>query len=157
METYDQKKRRLLGNKCLHRYLNELNRLFNGKINKQNLLSIVDTDTFLQSVSYFKDSKPYYKNIIKFSDKNTLKNILSAKITNWDVPYMVYLSDSLKCGLLEIPSLSYFNLDFSFFDEPSGIIIFIRMDGKEKILLDYYEDNNDYFLEIEIYKVQIKD
>lgn len=152
METLEQKKRRLFGKKHLSRYLSELSKLLKKEIEAKDLLSIVDTDKFMNATSHFKDKKPFVKEIIKFSDKTKLKEILLKKVSNWNVPYMVYLSDSLDCGLLEIPSLYYFNFDFSFYDEHAGIIIFTRIDGEQKILLDYYEENGEKFIEIEIYR-----
>lgn len=155
METLEQKKRRLFGKKHLPRYLRELNKLLRKGVKAQDLLSIVDTDSFMNSVSYFKDKKPYNKEIIKFSDKSRLKEIFSKEIIDWDVPYMIYLSDSLDCGLLEIPSLYYFNFDFSFYDEHAGIITFTRIDGEQKIVLDYYEEDDEKFIEIETYRKSI--
>jgi hypothetical protein len=157
METLEQKKRRLFGKSYLPRYFAELSRLLKEDVHVQNLLSIVETDNFMNSVSYFKDEKPYSKNTIKFSDKTSLKKILSKEISDWNVPYMMYLSDSFDCGLLKISSLFCFNFDFSFYDEHAGIIIFTRTDGKEKILLDYYEENGEKYIAVEIYKKESKE
>lgn len=37
-------------------------------------------------------------------------------------------------------------------DEKSGIIVFIRQDKKEELVLDFYEEDFQYFLDIEIYR-----
>lgn len=33
-----------------------------------------------------------------------------------------------------------------------GIIVFIRQDKKEELVLDFYEEDFQYFLDIEIYR-----
>lgn len=152
METLVQKKRRLFGRKYLPKYLEELSRLLGRNVESTELLSIVQTDEFLDSTSYFQKQEPYYKRIIRFSDKEFLKVILHKTIIGWNVPYMIYLSDSLYCGLMKISSLFCFNWNFNFDDEQAGLIIFTRMDGEEKIVLDYFEESSEQMLEIRIYK-----
>jgi len=154
MENLEQKKRRIFGKKYLSNYLEELNKLFKIDISQDDLLSIVDTDEFINNTAIaLKNRVPTYTETILFTDKIKLKEILNKKVSKANVPYNIFLSYSLDCGLARIPNLSFFNLDFSFFDEHSGIIIFIRYDGHEKILLDYYEESNKKLLNIEIYKV----
>lgn len=159
METLEQKKRRLFGRKYLPEYLKELSKLLEREVKSTELLSIIETDKFLDSISYFKEQEPNYKEIIKFSNKKSLMEILYNTISDWDIPYIMYLSHSLDCGLMKIPSLSCFKLNFSFNDEHAGIIIFTRIDGKDRIILDYHEENSEQLLEIEIYrkKTVVKD
>lgn len=155
METLAQKKRRLFGRQYLPKYLEELSRLLGRKVEPTELLSIVQTDEFIDSVNYFKESKPDYKETIKFSDKARLKTILCKTIIGWNVPYMIYLSYSLDCGLMRISSLFCFNWDFNFDDEHGRFIAFTRTDGKERIVLDYDEEHLEQILEVRIYKKKI--
>lgn len=152
METLEQKKRRLFGRKHLPEYLRELSKLLEREVKPTELLSIIETDEFIDSISYFKEQEPDYKETIKFSDKKSLTNILYNTVSEWEIPYIMYLSYSLDCGLIKISSLSCFNLNFGFNDEHGGIIAFTRFDGKEDIVLDYYEEHSVQMLEIEIYK-----
>lgn len=152
METLEQKKRRLFGWKHLPEYLRELSKLLEREVKPTELLSIIETDEFIDSISYFKEQEPDYKETISFSDKTSLITILCNTILDFEVPYMMYLSHSLDCGLMKISSLSCFNLNFGFNDEHGGIIIFTRADGKERIILDYDEEYSVQMLEIEIYK-----
>lgn len=152
IETLAQKKRRLFGGKYLPKYLEELSRLLGRKVESTELLSIVETDKFIDSINYFKESKPDYKETIKFSDKARLKTILYKTVIGWDVPYMIYLAYSRNCGLMRISSLCCFNWNFDFNDEHGRYITFTRADGKERIVLDYDEEFSEQVLEIRIYK-----
>ncbi len=155
METLEQKRRRLFGNcNYMAKYLVELNKLLKKEVKKEDLLSIVDTDKFISQTSRAKGQVPDYKQVFKFCDKQTQKAILMEEISNWNAPYMMYLSYSLDCGLMKIPSLHCFNWDFSFYDEHAGIIIFTRVDGVEEIVLDYYEEDGENFIELEIYRAK---
>ena len=149
-ETYEQKKRRLFGKQHLPEYLEILGRLLRQNIHAQDLLSIVATDEFIRSTAYFKDIAPCYEKTIEFSDKTALKRILSDEVSDWNLPYTMYISGSLDCGLLVIPTLSWFDLDFSFDDDPGGLASFTRIDGEEHIVLDYYEERGTQYLEIQI-------
>lgn len=152
METLEQKKRRLFGRKYLPEYLKELSRLLKREVKETELLSIIQTDEFIDSIRYLKKQEVDYKVTIKFSNKNKMLNILQNIISDWNVPYVMYLSYSLDCGLMQIPSLHCFNFSFNFDDENAGIIEFTRVDGKEDIVLDYYEEHSKQLLDIKIYK-----
>ena len=151
METLEQKKRRLLGKKYLRSYLEELSRLLNRNVKGDELLSIEDTDAFIRETASLKNGI-YYKKTIKFEDKVYLKNILEKNVSDFDKPYFMYLSYSLDCGLMKFSSLRDFNLNFNFYDEHVGLIEFIRSDEMEEILLDYYEENGEKLIDIEIFK-----
>ena len=79
-------------------------------------------------------------------------DLIKENTLEMNAPYLMYLSYSLDCGLMRLSSLYDFNFNFSFYDEHAGIIIFTREDKKEKILLDYSEDNNKEIIEIEVYR-----
>ena len=49
-----------------------------------------------------------------------------------------------------IPNLSAFNWDFKFDDDPNGIIILTRQDGREEIVLDFYEEDDQNLLDIKL-------
>lgn len=152
IETLAQKKRRLFGRKYLTKYLEELGRLLKRKVESTELLSTVQTDEFIDSINYFKESNPDYKETIKFSDKSRLKAILYKTVSEWDVPYMVYLAYSHDCGLMKISSLFCFDWNFDFNDEHGRFIALTRIDGKERIVLDYDEEHSEQVLEIKIFK-----
>lgn len=49
-----------------------------------------------------------------------------------------------------IPNLSAFNWDFKFDDAPNEIIILTRQDGREEIVLDFYEEDDQNLLDIKL-------
>lgn len=115
------------------------------------LLSIVKTDSFLEQIDFDSDTL-FYKETISFEDKEKLQRIVRSKLLDWNANYMMELTNVRECGLLPIPNLSVFNWDFKYEDEKSGIIVFIRQDKKEELVLDFYEEDFQYFLDIEIYR-----
>ena len=145
-ETYEQKRRRLLGKvNYLPEYLNTLRRILKTEVTTNQLLSIVDTDDF---ISRNKSRLCVYKETIPFEDKNKLKEIIHSITQDENVPYFIWLDQSTSCGLYMISNLSAFNWDFKFNDDPNGIIILTRQDGKEEIVLDFYEEENLNLLDI---------
>ncbi len=152
MENLEQKKRRLFGKKHLPKYLEELNRLVRYEVKESDLLSIVDTDNFIESSKILDKNSLIFQKTILFSEKEKLLDLIKENTLEMNAPYLMYLSYSLDCGLMRLSSLYDFNFNFSFYDEHAGIIIFTREDKKEKILLDYSEDNNKEIIEIEVYR-----
>lgn len=151
-ETYEQKKRRLSGKvNFLPKYLQTLNQLLKIEVTADMLLSIVETDTFFKQIN-FDNNTLFYKRTIPFNDKKKLKTIICSQLLDMNAPYMVELSNVELCGLLPIPNLYIFNWNFKYDDEDKGLIIFIRQDKKEELVLDFYEENFQYLLDIEIYR-----
>jgi hypothetical protein len=148
METLEQKKRRLFGKKYLISYLQELNKIIVNKVSQSDLLSIEETDEILK-YKFSSNSTTSFK--ILFNNKEDFKKIINKYIEIDNNKYYVFTSYWFDCGALKINILSDFNFDFYFDDEHSGIISFIREDIMQKIILDYYEEGDCKFLDIEIY------
>lgn len=147
-ETYEQKRRRLFGKvNYLPEYLNTLRRILKTEVTTNQLLSIVGTDDFL---SRNKSWLCVYKETIPFEDKRKLKEIVHSITQDENVPYFIWLDQSTNCGLYMIPNLSAFNWDFKFDDDPNGIIILTRQDGREEIVLDFYEEDDQNLLDIKL-------
>ena len=130
-------------------YLKDLSALLQRNVTKENLLSLMETNVFFENVQKI-HYEQIYKATFDFANKPSVVNFVHEHVTQWDVPYMIYLCDVDYCGMLEIPSLSCFNWNFQFTDEHCGLVGFIRKDAQEKILLDYYEEELDYFIDIKI-------
>lgn len=151
-ETYEQKKRRIFGRvKFLPKYLETLCHLFKMEITSERLLSIVDTD---ETLLYFCSCSWDYicKETILFEEKNKLKEIVYSFVQDANASYFVWIDGSSDCGLCMIPNLSVFNWSFDFDIDSNGIISFMRKDGEEEIVLDYYEEDNQYLLDIKLKK-----
>ena len=148
METLEQKKRRLYGRQYMDKYLAILNKLEIGKESKPEILSIVETD---EIINRSRSLKLTFSGKISFSNKAELKNIVFDKAKNGDKEYYLFTSLSKECGVSKIRSLDNFNFDFEFNDDPSGIISLVDSSIEEKVLLDFYEDNEDKYIDIEYY------
>lgn len=88
---------------------------------------------------------------ILFNDKEELKSIIFNNFNTNDSVY-IFTSLSRDCGAVLIDSIIYFNFNFNFMDDHSGIITLISSDVKNKILLDFYEEDGLQYLEIESYQ-----
>lgn len=131
----------------LQQYLKDLTRLLQRNVISEELLSLNKTDLFFQHIPKW---KIIHKVTLNFSDKESLVKFIQQNILTWDTSYMMYLSNIEYCGMLRIRTLSHFNWNFRFDDELCGLICFIREDYKEKIVLDFYEEDLDYFIDVEI-------
>lgn len=144
-ESLEQKKRRLFGKQYLSEYQEVIN-----KITKNNfkILSIVETDKLIEKESKLKLG---FSKKILFNDKEELKSIIFNNFNTNDSVY-IFTSLSRDCGAVLIDSIIYFNFNFNFMDDHSGIISLISSDVKNKILLDFYEEDGLLYLEIESYQ-----
>ncbi|EIX4100208.1 hypothetical protein RA241_004270 [Cronobacter sakazakii] len=61
----------------------------------------------------------------------------------------VFLDDDwCYCGAFSVPSLQNLNEHFLFGDEILNDVLFISMDLRQSISLDYYEMNNVYYIDV---------
>jgi len=61
----------------------------------------------------------------------------------------VFLDDDwCYCGAFSVPSLQELNENFLFGDEILNDVLFISMDLRQSISLDYYEMNNVYYIDV---------
>ncbi|EPO1792827.1 hypothetical protein ACT7BH_004270 [Cronobacter turicensis] len=61
----------------------------------------------------------------------------------------VFLDDDwCYCGAFSVPSLQELNESFLFGDEILNDVLFISMDLRQSISLDYYEMNNVYYIDV---------
>ena len=120
------------------------------KLDKNNfkILSIVETDKLIEKESKL---KLRFSKKILFNDKEELKSIIFNNFNTNDSVY-IFTSLSRDCGAVLIDSIIYFNFNFNFMDDHSGIISLISSDVKNKILLDFYEEDGLQYLEIESYQ-----
>ena len=144
-ESLEQKKRRLFGKQYLSEYQEVINKITK---NDFKILSIVETDKLIEKESKL---KLRFSKKILFNDKEELKSIIFNNFNTNDSVY-IFTSLSRDCGVVLIDSIIYFNFNFNFMDDHSGIISLISSDVKNKILLDFYEEDGLQYLEIESYQ-----
>lgn len=144
-ESLEQKKRRLYGKQYLAEYEENIKKITN---NYFEILSIVDTDKLIEKESKL---KLIFSKKILFNDKEELKRIIFNNFSTNDNVY-IFTSLSRDCGAVLIDSINSFNFNFNFIDDHSSIISLIRSDVKNKILLDFYEEDGLEYIEIESYQ-----
>ena len=144
-ESLEQKKRRLFGKQYLIEYQEVINKITK---NDFKILSIVETDKLIEKESKL---KLRFSKKILFNDKEELKSIIFNNFNTNDSVY-IFTSLSRDCGAVLIDYIIYFNFNFNFMDDHSGIISLISSDVKNKILLDFYEEDGLQYLEIESYQ-----
>ena len=137
---------RLSRKQYLSEYLKELNALTNIKITEDMLLSRVESNE-VGSVSREKS----YKTEILFHEKDKLSIFIGKLIKLKDGDAYLHVTHSKSCGLLKLNSLKDFNVNFNFDDEHAGLITIFFRNLSNELLLDYYEENGEYYLEIETY------
>jgi len=150
METLEQRKRRLFGKQYLNDYLSVLNKLSLIKIENKDLLSIVETDKIIDKASSLLLNNSLK---IEFSNKDELKKEI-LNIFNYQDRVYLFTSLSEDCGTVDINLLNEFNFNFNYNDDISGIIILISTLREKKILLDFYEEDEKKYIEIEFYSIQ---
>lgn len=146
METQEQKRQRLFGKQSLKDYLKELNALTNIEVKEEMLLSKLESDALGKVPEDFS-----YKTKILFNEKERLLMFIGDLIKLKDGECYLYTAYSKKCGALKLGSLKDFNINFNFNDEHAGLLTITMKDLSNELLLDFYEEANEYYLEIETY------
>lgn len=152
-ETYEQKKRRLYGKQHLYKYIKELNALTNIDVCNENLFSIVETDKIVSGIKehLYKSSNTFSKSKILFSDKESLLILIGHIINLKNDEVYISTEFSLDCGLLKLASLNDFNVNFDYEKVTSGLFSITLKDFSNSLLFDFYEEDYEYYLEIESY------
>lgn len=145
MESLEQKKRRLIGKvKYLDTYVKTLNKITFKDVDSSMLLSIVDTDRLCPMTDFIID----YKITLDFYNKkvmwNKIRHVFDCN------PLYIRLQHFRECGLFPLESIDLFNIDFDFEDDPGEMIILVSNDCIHEVVLDFYEDNNNRKIDIEI-------
>jgi hypothetical protein len=146
MENIEQKKRRLYGKRYREEYLKELNALTNVKVSESNLLSIVESDLIGNVVK-----NDTYKTTIRFNDKEELLILVGEMIKAKNKSCYLYTTYSQDCGVLKLKNLNEFNINFNFEDEHAGLIKIVLEDLTNEIILDFYMQDNDSYLDLEVF------
>lgn len=145
IESLEQKKRRLFGNQYSDEYRVIINKITISNSNNFKILSIPETDNLIDDIANLK-----LKSSVKllFNEKLLLKKNVLEKLNTVCGIYL-FTSLSKDCGAVLIDSINLFNFDFNFTDDDSGIISIVASNLKDKILLDFYEEDGTEYIEIE--------
>lgn len=148
-ESYEQKKRRLFGKQKMQEHLYDLNLFLNCSITENHLLSIVDTDSLLERIDKEISLRPDFFMTVHFEDrKEQLEQVIKQHLDEKSSYYLwIYSSDI--CGIYLIDSL--FDLNLSFPWDAPDLLILIEHDLKKKVVLDWYEEDENFKLDIVLY------
>jgi len=149
METAEQRRKRIMGKQFLPRYIDSLNKIMLNEISQDDLLSIVETDFFYSQIDYSK--KAEFRKTILFSDRKNVEEILMEHFIDFNEKYILWIEYANDCGALKLETLNYFNFEFPYNVSKNGIITLTRIDYKYKILLDFYDEDDIQYIDIEIF------
>ena len=150
-ETLEQKKRRLVGKiNFLDTYLKTLNKITLKKIDSTMLLSVVETDRLYSTNN---DYNIDYRITLDFNAPQKIKEWDKIKSVFGSKPLYIWLTNGEYCGLCPLESIEYFNINFDYEDDSYGIIVLIVHDFTQKVVLDFYEEDGEKKIDIEIKSV----
>lgn len=137
------------GKELMAEYQSELRRLLKSSV--FDLLSLEETDAISERVKQNDLEKnerkilhiPFYEKEVLRSVLETIKKIDSSKI-------FVSLGYTEFCGIASIRNIGQFNPDFSYEDEHSGLIVLYSEDLNNRLIIDFYDENDQHFYDLEI-------
>ena len=129
------------GKQYLPEYQEQLSKLVIGDNFK--ILSLEDSDTIsaeiIQNGELFQQGNVAWKSQrIPFLEKTELKQILLHIGRRYD--------DAVYMAIKH-----FFNADFQYEDEHSGLIVFYDLSLTNSLVIDFYEEWNEYYYYVEIY------
>lgn len=85
-----------------------------------------------------------------FHSKELLKNVLSCiNQVNKDCVY-IGIGLSEQCGYARLDSIMDFNTQFNYLDESTGIINLYSSDIENELIIDFYEEDEVWYYDLEI-------
>jgi hypothetical protein len=131
-----------------NQHIAELNALIKVPIQEENFMSVEDTDTFmnirLMYVSRLKKTTP-------FSDKHILCSVIDCIANHYKGSVLFFSYYSEYCGMYVLNTIADFNCNFGFYDESKGLISLQTSNNNNRLVIDFYEEYNEYLLDIEVY------
>jgi hypothetical protein len=140
------------GKKYMQEYLAELNVICTRRITEDQLLSLEETYDIIARIKSHISSESTIKEQINFDEKIKLKHVIDEVKNSFGNGLYLFTEYSKMCGVLYLEDIYQFNSDFNFTAEHAGIISLINKEITFKLVLDFYEEQSQQFLEIEVYK-----
>ncbi|GGE54222.1 hypothetical protein GCM10007276_34110 [Agaricicola taiwanensis] len=66
-------------------------------------------------------------------------------------PVILWVDKARICGALEVPSLTAIDFSFPFEALPEGIMVVTTSDARDKMVLDFYEEDGLRYLDVELH------
>ena len=146
--------RKNAGKRYFEKYQEELSKLIID--NDFKVLNLEDSDII--SAAIIKNNKLFQQSNTTwtvrqkpFLEKNELRKVISHIQRKYnDIVYMS-IKDSDMCGRVVLDKISSFNINFQYWDSIGGLIVFYDRSLTNSLVIDYYEEWNKYYYDLEIY------
>ena len=154
MLTYNERlsflMRKNQGGLDMPKYIKEL-----GSLVRDDAYEVIGLEASDGIMGKIRENWPNYSRIkriyteLPFEDRTILKRI----VKNIAVDKRCYLSIkySETCGIAELNDINCFNADFRWEDEHTGMITLYSYDLINELIIDFYEEYNEYFIDLELY------
>ena len=149
--------RKNAGKRYMAEYLTELSKLITN--NKFKILNLEDSDVISKSIIdnheklLFKMDYWECRNTL-FTQKEILKGIITKIQLVYSAPVYMSIGYSDMCGLVMIKRISFFNSDFEFNDEHSGLIVLYDKNAINKLVIDFYEEECMFYYDLQLFGEQ---
>jgi hypothetical protein len=130
------------------KYIKKINDLLFIDIESIKFLSLEESDNIRKTICGYKVSTKKYD----ASNENNLKYLIQNLKENKGSYYIFIDHDWEYCGCFQINSLGILREDFTFSNYITDDIVFIEDTFFSKLILDYYEMDNQFFIDYEIYE-----
>lgn len=141
------------GKQYLPEYQEQLSKLVIGDNFK--ILSFGDSDTIsaeiIQNGELFQRQCRLEIPTVPFLEKTELKQILLHIGRRYDDAVYMAIKHSDLCGRVVLNGIDFFNADFQYEDEHSGLIVLYDLSLTNSLVIDFYEEWNEYYYDVEIY------
>jgi len=132
------------------RHLTELSHLTKRQVTEAELLSLEQTrDLRERSASAPKASQKFQ---IPFAERGSTRflELIRAAYDRNPGPIYLWTEGAISCGVLKLGSILHFNTAFDFGIERNGVISLVSEDLGSRIVLDFYEEDGEQILEVEL-------
>ncbi|MBO7608211.1 MAG: hypothetical protein J6T28_11460 [Paludibacteraceae bacterium] len=154
MLTYNERlsflMRKNQGRLDMPKYIKEL-----GSLVRDDAYEVIGLEASDVIMGKIRENWPNYSRIkriyteLPFEDRTILKRI----VKNIAVDKRCYLSMGYSeiCGIAELNDITRFNADFRWEDEHTGMITLYSYDLINELIIDFYEEYNEYFIDLDLY------
>ena len=149
--------RKNAGKRYMAEYLTELSKLITN--NKFKILNHEDSDVISKSIidnhEKFLSKMDYWEcSNVFFTQKEILKGIITKIQLIYSDPVYMSIGYSNMCGLAMIERINFFNSDFEFNDEHSGLIVLYDKSASNKLVIDFYEEECMFYYDLQLFGEQ---
>ena len=149
--------RKNAGKRYMAEYLTELSKLITN--NKFKILNLEDSDVISKSIidnhEKFLSKMDYWEcSNVLFTQKEILKGIITKIQLVYSASVYMSIGYSDMCGLVMTKRISFFNSDFEFNDEHSGLIVLYDKNAINKLVIDFYEEECMFYYDLQLFGEQ---